>query len=115
MGRDVNMTRGIAHVSFVGGGIFLPARSPYDRQVLTEHVLSRVRAKGKVQVLIDDQRWMVQRPSSGLADCSHCGCAVNSACYLGAGSGTPYCLTCAFGDLADPAPLRLMVDRRMSS
>ena len=110
------MTRGIAHVSFAGGGFFLPARSPYDRQLLAEHVQSRVRAKGKVQVLIDDQRWMVRRRgSSGLADCSQCGGAVNSACYLGIGSGTPYCLTCAFGDLVEPARSQPMIERRMSS
>lgn len=110
------MTRGIAHVSFVGGGIFLPARSPYDRQLLAEHVQSRVRAKGKVQVLVDDQRWMVHRgPGSGLICCSQCGGTVNSACYLGAGSGTPYCLACAFGDLAEPAGSRPVVEQRMSS
>ncbi len=116
LGREVKMTRGIAHVSFVGGGIFLPARSPYDRQLLAEHVQSRVHAKGQVQVLIDDQRWMVhRRPSSGFAGCSHCGSSINSACYLGAGSGRPYCLTCAFADPTEPARSEPMVERRMSS
>jgi hypothetical protein len=115
-GRDVKMPKGIAHVSFVGGGIFLPARSAYDRQLLAEHVRNRVRAKGKVRVLVDDQRWMVHlRPSSNPADCSQCGRAANSACYLGAATGTPYCLACAFGDFAQPAQLQVMAERRMSS
>jgi hydroxyethylthiazole kinase-like sugar kinase family protein len=110
------MTRGIAHVSFGGGGIVLPARSPYERQLLAEHVQSRVRANGEVQVVIDDQRWMVRRrPRSGLAECSQCGCAVNSACYLGAGTGTPYCLACAFGARADLAQSQVMAQQRMSS
>ena len=44
--------QGIAHVSFAGGGFFVPARSSYDRQLLADHALARVRVKR-------------QRPSSG--------------------------------------------------
>ena len=110
------MTRGIAHVSFSGGGMFLPARNPYDRQLLTEHVLSRVRANGQVQVLIDNQRWMVH-PHRGAsrARCSRCGCATGSACYLASGTGTPYCVTCAFGDLPEQSRSEPVLERRMGS
>jgi hypothetical protein len=110
------MTTGIAHVSFSGGGMFLPARSPYDRQVLAEHVVSRVRANGQVQVLIDDQRWMVhQRRSARSACCSQCGYGVDSACYLVSASGSLYCVTCAFRDLAEPASAQPVMERRMGS
>lgn len=110
------MMRGIAHVSFSGGGMFLPARSPYDRQVLAEHVMSRVRTKGQVQVLIDNQRWMVyQRRGVRGVCCSQCGRAVDSACYLISANGTLYCVTCAFRDLAQPTLAQPVMERRMSS
>ena len=103
-------------MSFSGGGIFLPARNPYDRQMLAEHVLSRVRAKGQVQVLVDDQRWMVQQRSGPRSFCcAQCGYAVHSACYLASGNGSPYCVTCAFGDLPVPVRSQPAVERRMSS
>lgn len=50
------LSKGIVHISFAGGGLFLPARSPYDRQMLVEHVTDRVRCKGHLQVLTDDER-----------------------------------------------------------
>jgi hypothetical protein len=54
------LVKGVAHVSFVGGGTFFPARSPDNRQALVEYVADRVRAAGRVQVLVDGQRWMVE-------------------------------------------------------
>ena len=110
------MTRGIAHVSFSGGGMFMPARDPYDRQMLAEHVLSWVRTSGKVQVLIGSERWIVhqRRGSSGVC-CVGCGCRIGSACYFAAGDPAPYCVTCALGDRAEPAQLQPMTERRMSS
>jgi len=84
--------RGIAHVSFPGGGVFLPTRSPYDRQTLTELVTDRARTKGRVQVLVDDQRWTVYcdaRP------CVRCGVAAGVACYSPRNRQTGYCVHCA--------------------
>ncbi len=104
------LTEGIAHVSFPGGGIFLPARSPYDRQLLAEHVVHRVRAKGQVQVLVDDRRWMVcLNRSASTAGCMGCGGGLQSACYSSAGGDLAYCVRCAFGSevTADPLPRNL--------
>ncbi len=135
------MTKGIAHVSFSGGGMFVPARNPYDRQLLAEHVLSRVRAKGQVQVLLDNQRWMVDRsPGRRSICCSRCGIAVDSACYLSPAAsvismarsgwslrasksdtllvpreGAPYCVACAFEErTARPGHLPPVAERRAS-
>ena len=90
------MLDGIAHVSFPGGGMFLPARSPYDRQLLVEHVAARVRAERRVQVLVDDRRWIVHlNPTSAPVVCSRCGGALLLSCHsLGAGGGA-YCVKCA--------------------
>jgi hypothetical protein len=99
------MAKGIAHLSFAGGGIILPARSPYDREVLVEHVLNRVHVKGRVQVLVDERSWIVQlgdarRPLS----CQHCGRRADSACYFWAGDGARFCVPCALGGDIVAAP-----------
>ena len=99
------LPRAIAHVSFPGGGMFLPARSPYDRQMLVEHIAARVRSKGRVQVLLDEQRWMVQlnRGAARIA-CASCGDTVDSACYRAPDGGAAHCIACALQTVGDLAP-----------
>jgi hypothetical protein len=96
------LPKAIAHVSFPGGGMFLPARSPYDRQMLVEHIADRVRSKGHVQVLLDERRWMVQlNRRAPFPVCASCGDTVDSSCYSPADDGVAYCLSCALGARAD--------------
>ena len=38
-----------AHLTFVGGEVRLPARTPYDRQQLIEHVRDCVRSRQHVR------------------------------------------------------------------
>lgn len=91
------LSRGIAHVSFKGGGICLPARSPYDRQLLAEQVTTQSRSKGMVQVLLDDDRWMVHTHiGSGPVHCVQCGRRSSSVCYSESHSGA-FCVACAVG------------------
>jgi len=97
-GKMMELARGIAHVSFVGGGVFLPARDPYDRQTLIEHVTQRVRARGRVQVLVDNHRWLVQEDATHhAATCALCGQDVDAACYSNMSNGAAYCVQCALG------------------
>jgi hypothetical protein len=92
----MTIAEGIAHVSFAGGGMFLPARSPYDRQVLTDHVVDRVRSKGSVQVLLDTQRWLVQLLRAGrTARCEKCNSVVDCICYTSR-EDAACCIRCAF-------------------
>ena len=91
------VANGIAHVSSRGGGLFLPARTPYDRQLLAEHVAARVRSSGQVQVLLEGQRWLVSRSSRrGSGRCGRCGVGVITICS--AAGGDAWCLTCALVD-----------------
>ena len=99
------LPKAIAHVSFPGGGIFLPARSPYDRQMLVEHIADRVRSKGRVQVLLDEQRWMVHlNRGSARICCTSCGDAADSACYRASDNAIAYCITCALGTASELIP-----------
>ncbi len=88
------MTNGIAHVSYRGGSLFLPARTPYDRQILMEYVADGTRAATHLQVLLNDRRWMVWR-GDATTSCTHCGGA--QPCCATDDGRTPYCLRCAFG------------------
>lgn len=92
------IANGVAHVSFPGGGLFLPARTPYDREMLVEHVVERAQAKGRVQVLIDDRRWMVHLSRGDLAfRCARCGVFSDPACHCAAVGDDVFCAKCALG------------------
>jgi hypothetical protein len=89
--------KGIAHVSFTGGGMFLPARDPYNRETLVAHVVHLVSTREHVQVIVDERRWMVHLSRSQTGPCcSSCGAVVHSVCYAVTG-GDVYCVKCAFG------------------
>ena len=97
-GRNT-LLKGIVHLSFPGGGMFLPARTPYDWQTLVEHVKDRVRSKGEVQVLIHDHRWLVRWcEASARSVCAVCGLASESTCHSSTSGSTVYCVSCAFGE-----------------
>jgi len=90
------MAKGIAHLSFRGGGMFLPVRNPYDRQTLIDHVRNRVHIDGRAQVLVDDQRWMVFLKHDAAPVCCSCRTPCgDSACYSTAHRGRVFCLKCA--------------------
>jgi len=91
------LPHGIAHVSSAGAGAFLPARSPSDWQSLIESLVARARANGLVQVLVDDERWILRILGEPCrTDCCRCGTTVESACYFATEEGAPYCLGCVF-------------------
>jgi len=93
----VTLAPGIAHVSFPGGGTFLPARTPYDLQVLAEHVADGVRTNGQAQVLIKNQRWTARVGLiPPLPGCAGCGNSLSVACCSNAPEGLLYCVKCAF-------------------
>jgi hypothetical protein len=108
------VAKGIAHVSFSGGGTFLPARNPYDRQLLIEHVSDRARAKGQVQVLVQDQLWMVQRNRGpNVARCARCRMPAATACYSKGCDETCYCVSCAFGSEMEALQPQGAAERRV--
>jgi len=88
---------GIAHISSAGGGVFVPARTPYDRQMLVEHIAARVRSKGEVRVTVDARSWWVRLNRGVLSGCcTHCGQPLRAACYAAGLDGPAYCVSCAF-------------------
>ena len=90
------VSNGIAHLSYPGGGLFLPARNAYDRQMVAELAVERVRTRGLVQILIDNKRWLVQWTDDRRnRRCAACGRTVGAVRIRAAGDRAMYCVQCA--------------------
>jgi hypothetical protein len=88
---------GTAHVTFAGGGIVLPARESFDRELLAEHVAERVRRKGMVRVAIHGRTWSVRRIDDTVTTaCTRCRRPLNRTCYATTPGNALHCLRCAF-------------------
>lgn len=85
-----------AHITFVGGGFLLPARTPYDRQILTEHVLNRARHVEQLQVKVGRKTWLVDRPHEQRPFvCGLCKRQLRVAALHAPPSENVYCVACA--------------------
>lgn len=84
----------LVHLSFVGGGIFLPNEGPADRQDLVDYVAHLLHSRPAVQIRRSAQQWMAEQ----CADCCHCACcgrATKAVCYERTNAAEAYCLRCA--------------------
>ncbi|MCK6554602.1 hypothetical protein L6Q96_08500 [Candidatus Binatia bacterium] len=89
----MHIVDGVVHVSFAGGGVFLPARSVADRNRVEATVQDRMRVTDRVQVLSGGQRWEVRRVHAMQPiECHGCGTVTDSACF---GDGVVFCVACA--------------------
>lgn len=65
--------KGVALISFAGGGIIVPAKTPYDRELLFEHVSSLAKRYGQVHLALTGGRWeVVAVAASDPATCRRC-------------------------------------------
>ena len=89
----------VAHISFAGGGLLLPARDPYERELLVEHVVARARQNAAVRVAVHGRAWSVRLTSETFtARCGRCTRILQATWYATASPrAVPYCLRCAFG------------------
>ena len=87
------MVDGVVHVSFTGGGVFLPARTAEDRERIRATVRDQMRVVDRVQVLSGNDRWIVRRvPPTRPVECHACGVVTDSACFR---EGVTFCVACA--------------------
>lgn len=85
-----------AHLTFAGGGLLLPARTPYDLQVLREHVLNRARHVQQLQVKVARKTWLVERPGEERAFvCGLCKRQLTVAALHAPSNAQIYCVACA--------------------
>ena len=70
--------KGIAHLSLQGGGLFLPAHTPYDRQLLFEHVEASAKRHGDVRLDWRHQHWTVSLSNGQREVCAACRRSLNN-------------------------------------
>ncbi len=84
--------KGIARLSFHDGGLFLPAKTPYDRQVLFEYADQYAKRHGSVRLEVDRQECIVRARGERAETCVACGERLESVTYaLGPRTLCRYC------------------------
>ncbi len=90
------MARQIAHIVFPDGGLIVPARTPYDRQLLQEHVLASVHHRQPLRVNVGRDAWVVKRADAEHPMvCGSCDRRINHAVCHESGGPVPFCVACA--------------------
>ena len=85
-----------AHLTFAGGGMLLPASTPYERQVLREYALNLIRSKQNVRIEVDRKTWLLECLSGERsALCRRCKQELKVAALHRAGHKGRYCAACA--------------------
>ena len=65
--------KGIAHVFFPGGGLIVPAHTPYDCELLFEHVEAATKRHGDVRFDVNRQQWRISLHNGHREVCASCG------------------------------------------
>jgi hypothetical protein len=62
----------IAHISFHGGGLVLPAQTPYERELLMDHIEFAAKGKASIELDLDGRQWTVSSNSRRQEVCTSC-------------------------------------------
>ncbi len=85
-----------AQLTFTGGGLLLPASTPYDRQMLREYAVNLVRANQQITIAVDAETWVVESASAAHPmRCRRCKQQPKAVVLHRAGRKTCYCIGCA--------------------
>ena len=91
----------VAHVEGGTGTLVLPAHSPYDRQMLREHV---EKLAGRVPTLtlgVHGVRWTVSRGPSADSRCTTCTQFLGTLSCSRGGDAVASCIECAMHSASD--------------
>jgi hypothetical protein len=64
--------KGVARISFHGGGLLLPAKTPYERELLFEHITDCTKRHGQVRLEFNRREWFVRLNTSPADVCTAC-------------------------------------------
>src|SRR5713101_3583615 len=62
----------VAHISFKDGGLIVPVETPYERELLFEHVEVYTKRHGSVRLELDRRQWTISQPSGRREVCASC-------------------------------------------
>ncbi len=85
--------RGIAQLTFQGGGFILPSKTPYERELLFEHVAQYAKRHGSVHLQFNAQHWTVTRAEERSEVCAICNQQPDNLSYVS--KGFSLCHPCA--------------------
>ena len=96
----------IARIQMDGGALLLPARTPYEREVVLDHVRHRLRICGFVHLEMNGRRCKIEPIAfTPGATCASCTRRVGTvACRIGA---QMLCIECALAPGRSPGTERL--------
>ena len=78
----------IAHLSFRGGGLILPAQTPYERELLVESVEASTKRHGSILLELNGRRWSISISNGLRFVCGACSDWPNGFSFPGGASGT---------------------------
>jgi len=85
--------RGVAHISFEGGGLIVPVQTPYERQLFFEHIDLSAKRHGSVRLKINRRHWTVSLHNGDHEACASCPRSLDALTYRL--NGQTYCGQCA--------------------
>ena len=62
----------VAHISFEGGRLIIPVHTPYERQMLIEHLEVSTKRHGRIRLDINRRRWTVSMNNGTGEVCTSC-------------------------------------------
>lgn len=89
--------KGVARISFHGGALFIPVKTPYERELFFEHIDLYTKRHGNVRFELDRQEWSVSIAGDRARTCSSCQRRLDALTY--ALGGRTVCGQCVRRDL----------------
>ena len=71
----------VAHISFEGGGLILPVRTPYQHEVLMEHLEVSTKRHGAVRLDLHGRRWNIAVNDGPAEPCTTCTLPADNVTY----------------------------------
>ncbi|GIW41697.1 MAG: hypothetical protein KatS3mg076_2274 [Candidatus Binatia bacterium] len=89
--------KGVARISFRGGALFVPVKTPYERELLFEHLDLYARRHGRVRLELNRKEWEVTLANGHAEQCTSCKRRLDTLTY--ALGNRRICAQCAKRDL----------------
>ncbi len=64
--------RNIAYLSFAGGGLIVPLHTPYERELLIEHVEASTKRYGRIRLAVNGRGWTISVKKGAGIVCALC-------------------------------------------
>jgi hypothetical protein len=93
----------IAHLFYRGGGLVLPAKTPYEREVLVECIEVTTKRHGNLRIEVDGRSWTIRLSNGARSVCDSCSQWPNDLSYPGGSSGGLSVVSSRAADCLDSA------------